>query len=257
MLPNRFFKFAVMRSFFGASLVMALFIIQSYKLFTKEISLFSSWEISQNEVFAETATSTTQATCVTTGNLAFVPDILVTTSENAGTVNAAPTFTHTISIENPINGDTAPAGNMTFNTSGGSSGTVLVTALHPKIKISGISCEAVDRTRLEITVDVDQPGVHVVYQDPAASDTTYNSGNKIDALTAKQVFGPTSPLVATGLIVDGTDIEGLTNGEIVLGPSTDMTKGGFEVQFLVDVSDHVPDSSADDKQNITVNFLTE
>lgn len=241
-------------------LLLLLFFINGgagYLLFdnlsvNQEIVLFS-------DVLAETATAPVQSTCSTTGHLAFAPELLITVTEEASTRGTPGTsFTSSIGLTNPINSDTAPTTTTTFFTTGANDGMVLVTSKAPKMKVGGIGCVTVDRTSLRVTGGTDNAGLDVAIQQPSEADNAWNSAKKVDTVTDKDIFGPTSPLVATNLIFDNNDVEGITNGEIVMGgTSIDTVKGGYEMQFLVKVYAAAPNGGPNERQILTMTVNTE
>lgn len=181
---------------------------------------------------AVAATSAVSGSCNDPVVAAFAPtfDYSITWSNPAA--GTQPTCSATLTLTNPINGDTAPSITCDLQTSG----DVFLYSRTPNIKFGGLQCQAQDRTSLEMHGDgTDNTSFEIAYQGTGTS--SYISTKKVDDATSgakKMVFG-TSGSVGSAALIDGDDYDGLINGEITFGGTTSTT-GGSKKFIKVDVS---------------------
>lgn len=184
----------------------------------------STYNVDTNEVIAADSDSMTfEITCTGATQSAFVPDLSYTLTIAGGALATNPTETsHTIALSVMNSGVNAQVvgdiADETIVSDGNSNGTLQFWHSGPKIKTSGLGCTAYNSAALqtEITSADGDSNLDVSFVGPAA--TAYVSANKVDNAAIRELFGPTTPLIAASL-VDGSDDDAYTNGEVVYGGS--------------------------------------
>lgn len=178
------------------------------------------------------ATSAVSGSCNDPVVAAFAPTFGYAIAWSNPAAGTQPTCTATLTLTNPINADTAPSITCALQTSG----EVFLYSQTPKIKFGGLQCQTQDRVILEMHGDgTDNTSFDVGYQ--PTGTTSYISSKKVDAATSgskKMVFG-TSGTVGSAALIDGNDNDGLINGEIAFGGSSETT-GGSVKMIKVDVT---------------------
>lgn len=192
--------------------------------------LFQSLDIeATTDALAATSTATLSLTCVSPTIVAFAPDLTYTLTIPAATAGgafSAGNITATASITNAVNGDSNPT--ITVNTD---TGPASVTLYHTAsfVKIGGVQCSTSTQAKLEAYGDgADDLNFDVAVASTAT--TTWLAGNQIDnktSGTAAVLFG-TSGILGTN-VNDGSDADGITNGEIAFGGSGAASAGGHRL----------------------------
>ena len=179
------------------------------------------------------------STCTATPVEGYTADLTITLVASNYSRTAPQTFsTASVSISNGINGDGDPSVlGQTLFSSGAESGSVLVTFQGPKAKISGLGCTPLVKSSLlfKAKTNDNSTKLKVAVQAPSESNTVWNNARRLDNNTTGFTTHGASGTIHNKVIRDVDDAEGSTNGEVVFG-STDPSKGGYEVQVLIKVT---------------------
>lgn len=202
----------------------------------------SHLSIVANESLAETTDRSFAATCNASPVVAYAADISLSLVANSPSRNSAPAFNAAqLSLTNAINGDSDPTAlDQIFISTGSESGSILITFLGPKAKISGLGCQTLQNSSLLFRAKANDNStkLKIAVQSPADSNTIWNNGRRIDNNTTGFTTHGSSGSIYGSPINDTTDAEGSTNGEIVFGTST-PSQGGYEIQTLLKVTNSV------------------
>lgn len=174
-----------------------------------------SWE---NEVDAAQSTAALSVVCVDPVVVSFVPNASYNLTFPAASQATAPNLAAIAvasSLSQNVNSDSNP--NVTHASNPASK---IVRFYHrgPYIKIGGVQCS----TNSSATLAIHGDGVNDTQYDIAvesASSTAWAAGNQVDQLTGSNpamIYG-SGGLLGTSPLSDGSDSDGILNGEIAFG----------------------------------------
>lgn len=158
-------------------------------------------------------------TCSDTPVTAFAPSLDYTLSFSAPTAAAAATCSSSLSLLNAVNGDTEPSPRSCSTSN--VDGFAVIGHRTPTIKMGGLVCTTEDRATLQVNGDgSDNVNMDIAISTVGSSD--WDSAKKVDdapSASPDMLFG-SGGQVGTTAIIDGSDYDGLTNGEVAFGGTT-------------------------------------
>lgn len=174
--------------------------------------------LAEQEAVAAQSDYALSVSCVDPVVVSFAPDVTYTMTMPAGTRDTAASpaaVTISGSLTNPINSD----GNPTVTQVGGNTGKFIKFYNRgPYVKIGGVQCTTNSSATLAIYGDgANDTQYDIAFQSTAS--TNWNSSNQVDQLTsgnAAMLFG-NSGLLSNSPLNDGSDADGIVNGEIAFG----------------------------------------
>lgn len=240
------------KKFLLKSTLSALFLACSLHL-----ALSQNYEVSLESTDVWASSQTTAAlsgSCSDPAVTAYAMDGDYTITWNI-TAGSAPTCSATLGMPGgQVNGDTIPTPNCdAFNDQ---PGFVVIQHRQPTMKLSGLVCQTQDRSKLEINGDgSDNTKFDVALNTTSANN--WNGANKVDASTSssKITLVGTSGLIGTAALVDGSDNDDLTNGEVEFGGVT-PSKGASKVFLKVDATNYDVQNTTD-QETLTYTFTAQ
>ena len=150
---------------------------------------------------------------------AFTPDLSYAFQIASLSLDGLPTCSSTLTLSGSVvNGDTDPT--VTCSSSD-EVGFFVGYSRSPNMKIGGLACNTEDRSNLAVHGDgTDNAEVDAGFDTTSA--TEWSDSKKVDNATSgsKDILFGTGGQVGTSPIVDGSDADTLTNGEVMFGGTT-------------------------------------
>lgn len=150
-----------------------------------------------------------------------------------------------------VNGDTAPTVGCSLSDVSG--GFLVLSNRTPTVKYGGLQCQTQNQSLLEVHGDgSDNTNFDIAIS--SVSSTAWNASNKVDdALSgAKDMLFGTSGQCGGSAIVDGSDNDAATNGEVAFG-GTGSGEGGSKVYIKIDYTNY-DIQAATDVETLTFTF---
>ena len=236
-------------------LILSIFII-IFQIGTFSLIIQDQYELSiLPDVFADPVReeAAISGDCDNNPVSGFVADLKYTITISSGATNVFDACSATMELTNEVNGDTSPSITCDLNDEDGFS--VLDNAM-PTMKIGGLQCDTEDRSALEVNGDgSDNTKLDVAID--TTSSTDWDNSKKVDDATAgsKDKLFITGGQVGTAAIVDGSDYDASTNGEVAFGGTT-ASEGASKIYVKVDVTNYNV-QFATDQETLTFTFTPE
>ena len=142
---------------------------------------------------------------------------------------------YTLGLTGPVHSDTPPTADCNITEL---AGWVTVSNRTLTAKLGGLQCQTQDRSTLEVHGDgVDNTNFDIAIA-PVASSVWDNSKKVDDATSSLKdvLFGPGGQ-VGTSAIIDGSDYDGSTNGEVTFG-GTQAGQGASRLYMRTDFTNY-------------------
>jgi hypothetical protein len=184
---------------------------------------------------------------------AFSPDIAYTITFPSPARAAISTCSATAELTGAVNSDTTPSITCVL---GAIDGYIVTYHDTPTMKLGGLQCEIEDRSQLQVHGDgSDNVNFDIAIQ--SAGSTTWDASKKVDDATAgaKDMLFGTSGQIGSSAIVDGSDHDTATNGEVDFGGTT-PNEGASHFFIKLDFTDYDVQASSE-KEDLTFTFTAE
>jgi len=198
-------------------------------------------------------TAAVSGSCDDTPVTAFVPNVTYTIGfPSPDRISPVSSCSASAALSGDIvNGDTAPTVGCSLTDATG--GYAILNNIMPRMKIGGLQCVVEDRSSLEVNGD-GSDNIKFDIAIDSLTATSWDPSKKVDASTSSSkimLFG-TGGQISSQKVIDGSDNDGLTNGEVTFGGSLEST-GGSRTFLKVDYTNYRIDSSVD-RETLTFTF---
>lgn len=220
-------------------------------LFQRLVLPKTSVGMAEVEAVPAETTAAISGSCNDSPVTAFAPNLAYTFTFPTPARTALASCTATVALTGAVNGDTAPT---TIGCSlTDQAGFVVASSRAPTMKLGGLQCTVQDRAILAVHGDGgDNLNIDIALD--TAGSSSWAAGKKVDAttITSKAMLFGAGGQVGTAAIIDGSDYDLSTNGEVTFGGAT-ASEGASRTYVKVDYTNYDV-QAATDVETLTFTF---